>query len=184
MSRSKWVPPQILEHLLAACTWENELALRVSMTYGLRIGDVLRMPSDCLTTGKWSFREEKTGKRRRLTLSNTLIRYLRGIAGKVYVFEHRLDWRKHRTRQAVYKDLKRVAKAFRLGGVSPHTARKVYAVSRYAESFDIKRVQRLLNHNDEAVTYLYALADILNAQRLKIRTEQPPVAAGEREGGG
>lgn len=184
MSRSKWVSKGIMEHLLAACTWENELALRVSMTYGLRIGDVLRMPSDCLSTGKWSFREEKTGKRRRLTLSATLIRYLRGIAGKVYVFEHRLDWHKHRTRQAVYKDLKRVARAFRLGGVSPHTARKVYAVARYAECFDADRVRRLLNHNDEAVTYLYALADVLSAQRTKYPTDEPPVAAGEREGGG
>lgn len=184
MSSAKWVNKRTLEHLLAACTLENELALRVSMTYGMRIGDVLRLPSAALQKGVWSFREEKTGKRRRVTLSASLQRELQLIAGKVYVFEHRLDWRKHRTRQAVWKDLKRVARAFRLGGVSPHTARKVYAVARYAEDFNADRVRRLLNHTDEAVTYLYALADVLNAQKVKPTLQQPPGGGGEREGGG
>lgn len=181
MSRSKWIPKEMLEHLLAACTWENELALRLSMTYGMRIGDVLTMPSACLETGRWSFREQKTGKRRRVTLSPPLLRALRGIAGRVYVFEHRLDWHKHRTRQAVWKDLKRVAHAFRLDGVSAHTARKVYAVARYAESFDIGKVKRLLNHSDEAVTYLYAMADILTAQKCKPSLYSRQSPPGERQ---
>lgn len=166
-----------MAHLLAACTWENELALRLSMTYGMRIGDVLRLPSSALVTGRWSFREEKTGKRRYLRLSPTFIRYLRGIAGKVYVFEHRTDWRRHRTRQAVYKDLKRAGRAFRITGVSPHTARKIYAVDAFRASHDLRKVQRLLKHDDEAVTLLYALADQLAQARRRGRGR-------EREGGG
>ena len=154
-----------MEHILAACTWENELALRLSMAYGMRIGDVLRLPSAALQKGVWSFREEKTGKRRRVRLSETFIRELTGIAGKIYVFEHRLDYKRHRTRQAVFKDLKRAAAAFRIDGISPHSARKIYAVERFKQSHDMKKVQRLLNHSDEAVTMLYALADSLAAAR-------------------
>lgn len=170
MSRSRWVCREDMNHILAACTWENELALRVSMSYGLRIGDVLRMPSTVLKTGRWSFREEKTGKRRRVTLSKALCRYLVGISGKVYVFEHRTDWHKHRTRQAVFKDIKRAARLFRIDGVSPHTARKIYGVEQYRLSGgDMKKVQKLLNHSDEAVTALYALADQLTKARRRGR---------------
>ena len=173
MSRSKWVPREYMEHILAACTLENELALRVSMLYGARIGDVLQMRTEQARAGRWNYREQKTGKRRRCILGTRLQQQLLNIAGRVYVFEHRLDWRRPRTRQAVYKDLKRAAAAFRVEGVSPHTERKIYSVEQYRRSGgDIKKVQRLLNHSDEAVTMLYALADEIAAARLRPR---PPL---------
>lgn len=132
------------------------------MDYGIRIGDVLRMPTAALSRPRWSFKEEKTGKRRRITISESHRAECLSFAGKYFVFEHRLDPHRHRTRQAVWKDLKRISRAFRLDGVSPHTARKTYAVERYrASGGDMKKVQRLLNHSDEAVTALYALADQL-----------------------
>lgn len=166
MSRSQWIAREDMEHLLAACMPENRLALRVSMAFGMRIGDVLRMPTYAVRKGVWSFKEEKTGKRRRVRLGVEWQHMLLSIAGRTYVFEHRLDPMKHRTRQAVYKDLVRVAKAFRLRHISPHSARKIYAVDTYKRSGgNMKKVQRLLNHSDEAVTVLYALADELSAAR-------------------
>lgn len=166
MSRSAWLPRGAMEHILAALMPENRLALRVSMAYGLRIGDVLRMPTDAVRKGVWSFKEEKTGKRRRVRLSPGFQRDLLSIAGKVYVFEHRTDWHKHRTRQAVFKDLKRAARLFRCPDISPHTARKIYSVERYKQSGgNLQKVQQLLNHDDEAVTALYALADILHSSQ-------------------
>lgn len=166
MARSKWVPRAIMEHLLAACTVENEEALRLSMDYGARINDVLSMPTKAAQTGQWTYREEKTHKRRRVRLSDAHRRVLLSFAGKVYCFEHRLDWTRHRTRQAVYKDIKRAARAFRVEGVSPHTERKIYSVEKYkASGGNLRKVQALLNHSDEAVTVLYALADELSAAR-------------------
>lgn len=160
--RSEWIPRRAFECLLMGLTYENRLALEVSLRYGLRIGDVLRMPSYALDVGKWSFKEQKTGKRRTLRLSPELLRELRGIAGVNYVFEHRTDRRRHRTRQAVWKDLHKVARGLGLTNVSPHSARKVYAVERFHGSGgDLRRVQNLLNHSDEAVTVLYAMADEL-----------------------
>ncbi len=89
------------------------------------------------------------------------------MAGRAFVFEHRLDWRKPRTRQAVNKDLTRIAKMWRLKThISPHTARKAWAVEEYAKDGDLKRVQRLLNHSDEAVTMIYAMADVLTERRM------------------
>lgn len=168
MARSKWVSKAHFEHLLAALSYPNELALRVSEHYGIRIGDVLRLRKADLFSSAWSFKEEKTGKRRIVRISEGLKRDLLSISGRVYVFEHRLDWRKHRTRQAVYKDIVRVAKCFRVEGITPHSARKIYSVEQYRKSGgNLKKVQRLLNHSDEAVTILYALADELSACKKK-----------------
>lgn len=163
MARSQWVPRPYLEHLLAGCTPANEEALRLSEDYGMRIGDVLKMPVSAVRNGIYSFKEEKTGKRRVVRLSNAHVKRCLSLAGKVYVFEHRTDWRKHRTRQAVFKDLKRIARMYRLDFVSPHTARKIYSVERYKScGGNMKKVQKLLNHDSEAVTIIYALADQLS----------------------
>ena len=160
MARSRWIPDAKFHALLTLCQPENAEALRLSLDYGLRIGDVLRMPASVVQSGRWSFKEEKTGKRRRVRLSETHRRALSCFAGKFYAFEHRLDPHKHRTRQAVYKDIKGLANRLGLRYVSPHSARKIYAVNRYHQSGnDINKVQKLLNHSDPTVTVLYALAD-------------------------
>lgn len=165
MARAEWLPREYMEHLLAACMPQNREALRLSMDYGLRIGDVLRMPSSAVSTGRWSFKEEKTGKRRRVTLSEAHRSACASFCGKNFVFEHRTNPYRHRTRQAVYKDLRRIAAAFRLKNITPHSARKIYSVERYKQSGgNLKKVQRLLNHSDEAVTILYALADELSTR--------------------
>lgn len=160
MARSHWVARPFMEHLLAAMMPSNALAVRISEDYGVRIGDVLRMTVEDVRRPVWSFKEEKTGKRRRVKLSELRKRQLLSIAGKIYVFEHRLDHHKHRTRQAVYKDIKRAARFFKVPLVSTHSARKIYSVEQYRKSGgNLKKVQRLLNHEDEAVTMLYALSD-------------------------
>ena len=93
---------------------------------------------------------------------------MRKIAGKKYVFEHKNDPERHRTRQAVWKDVKRAAKAFRLPqNVAPHSARKVYAVDLLAKYGDIAKVQRALNHSGPSVTMIYAMADQLYRQKYR-----------------
>lgn len=87
---------------------------------------------------------------------------MRKIAGEIWVFESPRDPKKHRSRQGVWKDVKRAARAFRLPqNVAPHSARKVYAVDLLAKYGDIERVQRALNHSNPAVTMIYAMADKL-----------------------
>lgn len=164
----------------------NRLALQVSLATGLRIGDVLELRTGQLKQ-RMTVQEAKTGKHRRIYLPAGLYDELLRQAGKYFVFPGRTSERQHRTRQAVYKDLSRVAKLYRLDGkriaehLSPHSARKVYAVSVFRSRGDIRKVQTLLQHENEAVTMLYAMADVLTAARLK-KAGKTPTQAGEKIG--
>ena len=110
-------------------------------------------------------KERKTGKGKRITIPAKLLRSIKAQAGEVWAFPGR-DPEKPKTRQAVWKDVKRAAAAMRLPvNVGPHTMRKVYAVRKLAASGgDLAAVSRALNHSDMAVTLIYAMADHLTKQ--------------------
>ncbi len=168
--RTDYTPRESFEHILSALMPENRLALIVSMTTGLRIDDVLHLRTKDILKQRFTITEMKTGKKRRVSLSKALVDELFYYAGRYYVFEHRLDNKKCRTRQAVFKDLKRACKLFRISDelvIAPHSARKIYAVSEFQRTCKIATVQKLLNHSDEAVTMLYAMADELTARHTK-----------------
>lgn len=168
IARSQWTSSDVMSHILAALTPPNRLAITVSLVTGLRIDDVLRMHSRDLLKERFRITEEKTLKHRTIRLPAGLRDELLSIAGKIYVFEGRLDARKHRTRQAVYKDIVRARKLFRLSErITPHSARKIYAVAEYKRDTNLARLRDLLNHSDEAVTLIYAMADELTARDLK-----------------
>lgn len=168
IARSQWTSSDVMSHILAALTPPNRLAITVSLVTGLRIDDVLRMHSRDLLKERFRITEEKTLKHRTIRLPSRLRDDLLSIAGKIYVFEGRLDARKHRTRQAVYKDIVRARKLFRLSErITPHSARKIYAVAEYKRDTNLARLRDLLNHSDEAVTLIYAMADELTARDLK-----------------
>ncbi len=170
--KADYLAAEEMQHLLAALMPPNRLALEVSMATGLRIGDVLSMQTERVKAakdGRMSVRESKTGKTRRIRVPVELRLRMLQQAGKIYIWEGRLDSERHRTRQAVYKDLARTAALYRLPKllhVSPHTARKVYAVEQYQRTGDLHRVQRLLQHDNESVTAIYAMADYLTARKL------------------
>lgn len=159
--RTQWVSDDNVAVILAAMFYENALACECSLRYGMRIGDVLALTRKQVSAGRFSYSEQKTGKRRSVTISGDFQHELLANAGRYYIFEGRSDWKKHRTRQAVYKDVKRVSEVIRLHHVGCHSFRKAYAVSRYRKYRDMARVKRLLNHSDEAVTMIYALADTM-----------------------
>ena len=129
-----------------------------ALVTGLRVGDVLTLTPDRLKPHFW-VTEQKTGKKRQVGLPEPLLSDLKKHAGQWWVFPGR-NPRKHHTRQAVWKDVKRAAVAFRLPqNVGPHSARKVYAVELLHKYGDIDRVRRALNHGSETVTMIYAMAD-------------------------
>lgn len=147
-----------MEHVLAALTPANRLVCRVCLATGLRVGDVLALRTAQLARQFW-ITEQKTGKRRRVNLTDELLGQLTAQAGREWVFPGRNPDR-HRTRQAVWYDVKRAAKAFRLPqNVGVHSMRKVYAVELLGRSKgDVKRVQRALNHADAVTTMVYAMS--------------------------
>lgn len=176
--RADYVDGDVLELLLTALMPANRLALQVSLCTGLRIGDVLALRTERLQQ-RMTIEERKTGKHRRIYLPVGIYEALLRQAGEIFVFPSRLSERRHRTRQAVYKDLRRVSELYRLDGkkiaehLSPHSARKIYAVSLFRSRADAKKVQQLLQHSSEAVTMLYAMADTLTAAKLKAEGKAP-----------
>lgn len=146
-------------HVFAALTPGNRMACRVAVHTGLRIGDVLALRSDKLRPQMW-VTEAKTGKRRRINLPKPIYEDVKAQAGVTWVFPSPRDPAKHRTRQAVWADVKRAAKAFRMPqNVGVHSLRKRYAVEQLERSRgNYERVRRLLNHNDMATTMIYAMS--------------------------
>ena len=156
--RTEYLLEREVELVLALLTYENRLVMRTLLHTGLRISDVLQLRPEQLKPNFW-ITEQKTGKRRQVGLPEPLLADLREAAGSLWVFPG-ADPPKHRTRQAVWKDVKRAAAAARLtSNAAPHSARKVYAVKLLEKYGDIDRVRRALNHGGIEVTLIYAMAD-------------------------
>ena len=164
--RSEYAPKGEILHILALLSPENRLACEISLATGLRINDVLALKTEKIKKQRFTIREEKTGKTRTIRLPTELYKRCLNCCGQHYVFEGRLNGRTHRTRQAVFKDLKNACKKFGIKeNIAPHSLRKVYAVEEYAKSGNLKKVQKLLNHENEAVTIIYALANVINKRK-------------------
>lgn len=163
--KSEYILEQKLLQALDLLTPGNRLVMEVCLATGLRLGDVLALRSEQIER-QFYITERKTGKRRRVNLSDDLLCRLRANSGVQFVFEGARGSDRHRTRQAVWKDLKRAARALRLTqNVTPHSARKVWAVQLMEKYGDLDRVRRALNHNNLEVTMLYAMADCLPERR-------------------
>lgn len=162
--RTDYLLQSQLELVLAGMLPENRLALQVCLRTGLRIGDVLALRAADVGRQFW-ITEAKTGKRRRVGLPDTLVdRLRRNARGSVWCFPSPKNPMKHRTRQAVWADVKRTSRALRIPvNVGTHSARKVYAVYLMDKYGDIDAVRKALNHDNPTVTALYAMADILTA---------------------
>lgn len=167
MSTSIYLPPGAWRGIYRVMQRPNANALRVSVETGMRIGDVLALTPIQITHPTFTYTAQKTGKEATVSLSLDLWRELVLGMGKHWVFPGR-DPRKHRTRQAVYRDVKKAAMTLgHQGQVSPHSARKTFAVElRKAEGVDA--VQKALQHTDRHVTDIYAYSDVKNPAGIDI----------------
>ena len=160
--QSSFISDSEFDVVLRLLTRENALCCLVALQTGLRISDVLSIRTEQVKNKSFTVREQKTQKRRRIRLDEKLREELLIISGSEFVFEHRTDPTKHRSRQAVYLDLKRASKALRLTvNLTPHSTRKNYAVGLYSRYGDLQVVQKSLNHSHIEDTLLYALSDVL-----------------------
>ena len=170
--RTEYLIEKEVERVLDLLTFENRLVLRVLLHTGLRISDALQLRPEQLKPNFW-VTEQKTGKRRQVGLPEPLLYDLLDNSGEFWVFPG-ADPRKHRSRQAVWKDVKRAAAALRLtANAAPHSARKVYAVELLRKYGDIERVRRALNHGGLEVTLIYAMADKQLGARGRRRRAKP-----------
>lgn len=143
-----------VDHVLAALTPSNRLVCEVSLHTGLRLSDVLALRTQQLAPHFW-VTERKTGKRKQIGLPAPLLEAIKAQAGEVWAFPGRAG-DKPRTRQTVWKDVKRAASAFRVPrNVGPHSFRKVYAADAMRAWGDLAKVQKMLNHSSPICTMIY-----------------------------
>ncbi len=170
--KTEYLLMEQVERVLSLLTPDNRLVMRVALHTGLRVSDILCLKKTDLDKGQqfW-ITEMKTGKKKKIALPRQLWQELRGQSGGEWVFQNRLDETRHRSRQAVWKDIKRAQKALRLPqNAGCHSMRKVYAVELMRRYGDIERVRRALNHDRPATTMIYAMADtLMKAKHRKTR---------------
>lgn len=156
--RTEYLLKNEVDKVLAVLTPRNALVMRVALHTGLRVSDILSLKTAQLGPHFW-VTEKKTGKKRQIGLPEPLLSDIKNQAGEVWAFESPRTGKPH-TRQAVWKDIKRAARAFRLPqNVGPHSARKVFAVELLEKYGEFERVKRALNHSSDAVTLIYTMAD-------------------------
>lgn len=163
--RSDYIDPDTLHIVLALLMPQNRLICQLAIKSGLRIGDIISIRTDQLAP-RITIREAKTGKSRRISIAPDLLREIKAQAGPVWAFPGRPGSKTgHKTRQAIWSDIKRAAEALRLQiNLSPHSIRKMYAVRLYHQSGDLELVRRRLNHTDLSISMIYAMADHIRNQ--------------------
>ena len=145
-----------VDYVLAALMPSNALVCQVSLHTGLRISDVLELKTEQLAPRFW-VTERKTGKRKQIGLPAPLLDAIRQQAGAVWAFPSPRG-EGHRTRQAIWKDVKRAAVLFRIPqNIAPHSFRKTYAADVLAAYGDIGKVQKALNHSSPLISMLYIM---------------------------
>lgn len=160
--RTSYILKKQLEIVLALLAPDNRVVCQVMLHTGLRVSDVLNLKLEQIGR-RFVVRESKTGKIKRVGLPDWLAEEIRIRAGaSEWAFPSPYDPKKHRTRQAVWKDIKRVSDFGRVSGnPGTHSMRKNYAVDLMDKYHDVKAVQKALNHSRDSVTMLYAMADKL-----------------------
>lgn len=162
MKRVDCVLDKQIDLVLSALMPENALICRIMLATGLRVGDVVSLTRVQIMQGRVTIHEQKTGHIRRVTIPVKLREdILKRSQGSFWAFPSPKDKSKHRTRQAVWYDLKRASRAFRLRNLNLgcHSWRKTYAVHLLGKYGDILKVQKVLGHRNTETTLIYALAD-------------------------
>lgn len=159
--RTDYLNPQLYNRLYAVMTYDNVLALRISLETGLRIDDVLSIRTEQIRGRTIRGIAEKTGKPYKKVISNDLASRLRALNRQGYIFPHRTKKNAHRTRQAVWSNMKKAADLLGVKlNAAPHSARKTYAVELLNDK-GIDAVQRELQHDRISTTMLYAFSNLL-----------------------
>ncbi len=144
---------------------DYKLVMLIAVETGLRVSDVLGLTYDTALGGQ-KLTERKTGKQTFVTLPEYLTVAIRSrmveasSRGSDLVFPSGEDGKKPINRSTIYRAVKR-AFADVPENVTPHTARKIYAVEAYRKDGNLRAVQDLLRHDKLETTILYAFADKL-----------------------
>lgn len=168
--RTDYLNPQLYNRLYSCMTYSNVLALRISLETGLRIDDVLSLRFEDLKGRTLRGIAEKTDKPFKKTISLDLANRLKRMGHSGYIFPHRTKPNEHRTRQAVWSNMKKAARQLGVDvNAAPHSARKTYAVEVFNDK-GIEVAKRELQHDRLSTTVLYCFSNMLSCQEQQRKT--------------
>lgn len=134
-----------------------EVIYDLGVATGLRISDIISLKKSALTIEKPTIIEQKTKKSNRIYIPKDLRRKLEKIAAASdteYIFGS-ISRSGHISRQCVYKQFKKAARAAEIKRVGTHSMRKKYAKKQAKKG--LAHAQKKLNHSNIAETALYTI---------------------------
>lgn len=141
----------------------NELIFLVGINTGLRCSDIVKLKVGEVTGDrKPLITEQKTGKQRRLNLSNLghyidtyLELALPNAAPDDWLFPSGKFKQKHITRPGIYQVFNAVGKDLGLEDFATHTMRKTFGYHYYKQTHDVVTLMKIFNHSSEEMTKRY-----------------------------
>lgn len=171
--RSDYIYPQEADELIAALPLEYRKIVLAAAETGFRIGDLCKAQT-------WAFdaventimlQEQKTGKYRTVAVTPRLRIALIGegdrdverLARQKWLFERERDT--NISRSTVWRWVTRTWERLHDGegrSISPHSFRKLYAVTKRMNGRSLNEIQNDLNHERIETTMIYAFADLIH----------------------
>ena len=137
---------------------------------GFRIGDLLRLRLKDVKDFKFIMREQKTGNRRPLELSEGIRQEIDLYASRYRIlpsdylfYSGEQNKRKPMSRQWAHRVISRMARLRGLKSIGVHSMRKMYACNLFRATGSILSVQGALGHKHPSTTMIY-LKDLLEGQ--------------------
>jgi integrase len=151
-----------IEAMKKALSGRNKLMFIMGVSFGLRITDLLTLKLGDLR-GKDSFiiGEEKTKKKRKITLSDTVKEEIAKLDGNDsdYVFKSRQGVNKAISRVQAYRILNDAAKRAgildKIGSIGCHSLRKTFGYQLHSKGIDITRIMAIFGHSSPEITLAY-----------------------------
>lgn len=137
----------------------DRLILNIGVETGLRITDILNLfRRDILSCKPFYIKERKTGKRKRITLTEQTLN-LAKMYDKLHHIKHKKKMfinektGKPFTRQAIYYHFAKLRRYCK-GLIAPHSMRSTYAKEIF-KAQGLEATRKALNHDNSKVTKVY-----------------------------
>lgn len=160
--RSEYIKKEALWRIISLMSGFPAVIMRVSLETGMRVGDVCALKGENIDGRYITYTAQKTGKNDKKKVSAALAKELAFYKGRKseHLFASSKSKSGHISRQTVWRAVTAAREmAEEKAHVTPHTARKTYAVE-YKEKYGLAATQKALQHTNAETTALYAFADV------------------------
>lgn len=137
----------------------DNLMFLTGINTGLRISDILKLMVRDVDGKHLVLREQKTGKRRFIPiteeLSHAFRQFGKGKAPAEYLFQSREGINKPITTSMAYRIMREAAAAVGLKHIGTHTLRKTFGYWFYQQHRDLALLAKHFGHSDPSITARY-----------------------------